>query len=41
MFGTYIDQPDKGHDGMTIGLNRWQDERPSRIGWAMMAPFRK
>ncbi len=41
MFGTYIDQPEAGHDGMTIGLNRWQDDRPARIGWAMMAPFRK
>ena len=41
MFGTYIDQPEAGHDGMTIGLNRWQDERPGRIGWSLAVPFRK
>lgn len=41
MFGTYIDQPQAGHDGMTIGLNRWQDERPAQIGWSLFMPFRK
>lgn len=38
--GTYVAQPDKGHDGMTIGL-RWQDERPSRLGWSLRLPFTK
>jgi sterol desaturase/sphingolipid hydroxylase (fatty acid hydroxylase superfamily) len=41
MFGTYIDQPEAGHEGMTIGLNRWQDERPAQITWALLVPFRK
>ncbi len=40
MFGTYIAQPEKGHDDMTIGLE-WQDERPSKLGWALMLPFRR
>lgn len=39
MFGTYIDQPALGHDGMTIGLNEWQDDRPSRVGWSLKVPF--
>ncbi|SLN21213.1 Fatty acid hydroxylase superfamily protein [Roseovarius litorisediminis] len=40
MFGTYIAQPEKGHDGMTIGL-QWQDDRPSKLGWSLMLPFRR
>lgn len=38
MFGTYIAQPNEGHDDMDIGL-RWQDDRPSRLGWALKLPF--
>jgi sterol desaturase/sphingolipid hydroxylase (fatty acid hydroxylase superfamily) len=38
IFGTYIPQPRKGHDAMTVGL-RWQDERPSRLGWSLLLPF--
>lgn len=40
MFGTYIAQPERGHDGMTIGL-QWQDDRPSRLGWSLSLPFRR
>lgn len=40
MFGTYIAQPTRGHDAMTIGL-QWQDEQPSRLGWSLWLPFRK
>ena len=39
IFGTYIAQPAKGHDGMTVGL-RWQDNRPARLDWALLLPFR-
>ncbi len=39
MFGTYVAQPTKGHDAMTIGL-QWQDDRPSRLGWSLTLPFR-
>lgn len=38
LFGTYIPQPDRGHENMTIGL-QWQDDRPSRIGWSLALPF--
>ncbi len=38
MFGTYIPQPDKGHDDMTVGLE-WQDDRPSTLGWSLALPF--
>ena len=40
IFGTYIAQPEKGHDGMTIGLAEFQDERPTRLGWSLMLPLR-
>lgn len=40
IFGTYIAQPEKGHEDMTIGLE-WQDERPSKLGWSLLLPFRK
>tara|TARA_Y100001933_G_scaffold257154_1_gene302985 strand:+ start:1815 stop:2609 length:795 start_codon:yes stop_codon:yes gene_type:complete len=40
MFGTYIAQPEGGHDGMTIGL-QCQDDRPSRLGWSLSLPFRR
>ena len=39
MFGTYIAQPSKGHDAMTVGL-RWQDKRPLSLGWNLLLPFR-
>ncbi len=40
LFGTYRDQPRMGHEAMTIGLE-WQDERPARLGWALLLPFRR
>ena len=39
LFGTYIAQPESGHDGMTVGL-QWQDDRPSALGWSLTLPFR-
>ncbi len=41
MFGTYIDQPEKGHDDMVIGLPEWQSNKPTRLDWSLMLPFRK
>ena len=38
IFGTYIAQPDAGHDDMAIGLE-WQDERPSKLWWSLALPF--
>ena len=40
MFGTYIDQPDKGHDGMTIGLDEFRDPRQvERLPGMLALPF--
>lgn len=41
MFGTYIDQPSKGHEGMTIGLEPYQTEKPARLDWALALPFKR
>jgi sterol desaturase/sphingolipid hydroxylase (fatty acid hydroxylase superfamily) len=41
IFSTYVDQPEMGHREMTIGLPDWQDEKPARLDWAMMVPFKK
>ncbi|MEC9344072.1 MAG: sterol desaturase family protein [Pseudomonadota bacterium] len=41
MFATYVPQPALGHDGMQIGLKQWQDEKPARLDWTLMVPFRK
>ena len=40
MFGTYIAQPEKGHENMTIGLE-WQDDRPAKLGWTLTLPFKR
>jgi sterol desaturase/sphingolipid hydroxylase (fatty acid hydroxylase superfamily) len=40
LFGTYLAQPRDGHEGMVTGLE-WQDERPSRLGWSLLLPFRR
>ncbi|WP_370229617.1 sterol desaturase family protein [Cognatishimia sp.] len=38
MFGTYIAQPEAGHDDMKVGL-QWQDDRPSKLAWVLALPF--
>ena len=40
LMGTYVAQPRRGHDGMTIGLE-WQDDRPTKLGWSLLLPFRR
>ena len=40
LFGTYSEQPQRGHQDMTIGLASYQDERPSWLGWCLMLPFK-
>ncbi|NNF78825.1 MAG: sterol desaturase family protein [Rhizobiales bacterium] len=40
MFGTYIDQPQDGHEAMTIGLKPYQDSKPSNILWCLLLPFK-
>ncbi len=40
LFGTYTAQPDKGHDGMTIGLTDYQSSNPTKLLWSLSLPFR-
>ncbi len=39
LFGTYLPQPKLGHEGMTIGLNGYQDQRPTQFLWSLSFPF--
>lgn len=41
MFGTYIPQPEYGHDGMTIGLGEYPGDPPTRLGWILLLPFQR
>lgn len=41
LFRTYIEQPGKGHEGMTIGLSGYQTHEPSNIWFALKVPFSK
>jgi sterol desaturase/sphingolipid hydroxylase (fatty acid hydroxylase superfamily) len=40
MFGTYVPQPRRGHDGIDIGLTDWRGDGPVRLVWSLMLPFR-
>ncbi len=39
LFGTYRDQPARGHDGMTIGLARFRDSRRLTLTRLLALPF--
>lgn len=39
LFGTLVEQPAEGHQGMTIGLPAYQDEFPAQLGWSLKLPF--
>ena len=40
LFGTYKPQPADGHEGMTIGLEHFRDERKvERLHWMLLLPF--
>ncbi len=41
IFGSYIDQPEGGHKGVTIGLTPHQNNQPSNILWCLWLPFMK
>ncbi|PCI42792.1 MAG: fatty acid hydroxylase [Proteobacteria bacterium] len=41
LFGTYRAQPEKGHDGVVIGLPEYQDEPTHRLDWMLKLPFVK
>ena len=40
MFATYTAQPSQPHNSMPIGLH-WRDDRPARLIWSLLLPFRK
>ena len=39
LFGTYIAQPESGHDGVTIGLPDYQTDKPGELLWSLALPF--
>lgn len=39
LFGTYIPQPEKGHDDMVIGLSDYQTSKPASLIWSLTLPF--
>ncbi len=41
LFGTYRDQPQAGHDGMTIGLEVFRDANELRLDKMLLQPFRE
>ncbi len=41
MFGTYVAQPELGHDGMDIGLAEERGDAPTGLAWCLTVPFRK
>jgi sterol desaturase/sphingolipid hydroxylase (fatty acid hydroxylase superfamily) len=40
MFKTYTPEPEGGHSEMTIGLNSFQSDAPTRLSWSLGLPFR-
>ncbi len=40
LFGTYRPEPEKGHEGMTIGLPDYQSPAPTRLLWSLLLPFK-
>jgi len=40
MFGTYIAQPKLGHEGMTVGLDMFRDEKDERLDQMLIQPLR-
>ena len=41
LFKTYIAQPKHGHDGVVIGLQEHQTDKPSSLFWSLLLPFRR
>ncbi len=39
LFGTYRAQPVEGHEGMTVGLAQFRDQRVERLAWMLALPF--
>lgn len=41
LFGTYRREAEAGRGDIVIGLETYQDERPGRLFWSLLLPFRK
>ena len=41
LFGTYNDQPAKGHESIDIGLPQWRGREPAGLIWTLLLPFRR
>jgi sterol desaturase/sphingolipid hydroxylase (fatty acid hydroxylase superfamily) len=39
LFGTYIPQPQAGHEGMTIGIEQFRESRDQRLDRMLIQPF--
>jgi sterol desaturase/sphingolipid hydroxylase (fatty acid hydroxylase superfamily) len=39
LFGTYCDQPTKGHTAMTIGLSQFRNEKRLTLPWLLILPM--
>jgi len=39
LLGTYQAQPAEGHEGMTIGLTQFRDDRVEQLHWMLALPF--
>jgi sterol desaturase/sphingolipid hydroxylase (fatty acid hydroxylase superfamily) len=40
IFGTYVANPEKGHDAMKIGLSAYQTDEPTKLAWSLLLPLR-
>jgi len=40
LFGTYTAQPELGHEGMTIGLDMFREDRDERLDQILIQPFK-
>lgn len=39
LFNTYLAQPAKGHENMTVGLPEYQTPKPTWLAWSLSVPF--
>lgn len=39
LFGSHVDAPALGHEGMKIGLPEFSDPKHIRLGWMLRNPF--
>ncbi len=41
VFGSYLQSPRGDQEGMAIGLSTFRDDRPIKLWWCLMLPFKK